>query len=646
MPEYLAPGVYVEETSFRAKSIEGVATSTCGFVGQARYGSISGLPELVTSYEDFKRLFGDNDLLLLDGIPTLNHLAYAVRLFFENGGKRVYVSRLYSAPMAGAADVNADGIAEAVLIGGTGPTDDDRVSLRARFPGRAGNVQVVVRALRSGNLLTGVAGSKRLSGVRRGDVVEVTPAGEPIKQRVASAGGAQAITPENLYAVSMGSSGQVVLTSGDNLNLNVAFTNVEAIQKITVDLEVQPNPYGSSGTRSDLYQRLSVHADSEDFIGQVLRHDDRDGVQPPADSSQRIYLARGAGAASKPVPPFVQGTAGTDALKAAFARDLLTALTLDPGAPDPNEARSAFVLRGGSDGQAVVSSDFEGSGEGRDATGLKALAEIDDIAIVAAPGSAALSDTERQAVTNALISHCENLRYRFAILAGPRDVNQAGIRAVRSQIDSKYAALYYPWLLLPPVERNGPPLALSPEGAMAGIYARSDIERGVHKAPANETVRGVLGFNRNVGKGEQDVLNPEGIDCLRFFEGRGYRVWGARTISSDPEWVYVNVRRLFIFLEHSIDRSTQWAVFEPNNEELWLKIRLTIESFLYDVWRTGALLGSKPEDAYFVRCDRSTMSQGDLDNGRLICLIGVAPTKPAEFVIFRIGQWTADASII
>ncbi|QVL53431.1 MAG: phage tail sheath subtilisin-like domain-containing protein [Cyanobium sp. M30B3] len=646
MPEYLAPGVYVEETSFRAKSIEGVATSSCGFVGQARYGPIKGLPELVTSYEDFKRLFGDHDLLLLDGIPTLNHLAYAVRLFFENGGKRVYISRLYSAPTAVAAGVNADGVAESVLIAGTGATDVDRVSLRARFPGRAGNVQVTVRALRSGNLLTGVTGSKRLSGVRRGDVVEVIPAGGTIKQRVVSAGGAEAITPDHLYAISMGSSGQIVLTRGDGSILDVAITDAVAIQKITVDLEVHPNPDGSSGARSDLYQRMSVHADSEDFIGQVLRHDDRDGVQPPADSSQRIYLARGAGSASKPVPPFPQGTAATDALKAAFARDLLAALTLDSGAPDPDEARPAFALRGGSDGQAVVASDFDGSGEGRDAKGLKALAEIDDIAIVAAPGSAALADTERQAVTNALISHCENLRYRFAILAGPRDLNQTGIRAVRSQIDSKHAALYYPWLLLPPVERNSPPLALSPEGAMAGIYARSDIERGVHKAPANETVRGVLGFNRNVDKGEQYVLNPEGINCLRFFEGRGYRVWGARTISSDPEWVYVNVRRLFIFLEHSIDRSTQWAVFEPNNEELWLKIRLTIESFLYDVWRTGALLGSKPEDAYFVRCDRSTMSQGDLDNGRLICLIGVAPTKPAEFVIFRIGQWTADASII
>jgi phage tail sheath protein FI len=159
-------------------------------------------------------------------------------------------------------------------------------------------------------------------------------------------------------------------------------------------------------------------------------------------------------------------------------------------------------------------------------------------------------------------------------------------------------------------------------------------------------VRGILRFSRNVTRGDQDVLNPEGVNCLRFFEGRGNRVWGARTISSDPEWMYVNVRRLFIFLEHSIDRGTQWAVFEPNNEALWLRIRLTIESFLTEVWRTGALMGTKPEEAFFVRCDRTTMTQSDLDNGRLICLIGVAPTKPAEFVIFRIGQWTADASII
>jgi hypothetical protein len=178
---------------------------------------------------------------------------------------------------------------------------------------------------------------------------------------------------------------------------------------------------------------------------------------------------------------------------------------------------------------------------------------------------------------------------------------------------------------------------------VAGIYARSDILRGVFKAPANEVVRGLTKFEININKARQDVLNPEGINALRFFEGRGNRVWGARTMSSDPEWKYVNVRRLFIFLEHSIDKGTQWAVFEPNNERLWANIRSTIEDFLLVQWKSGALMGGKPEEAFFVRCDRTTMTQNDLDNGRLVCLIGVAPTYPAEYVIFRIGQWTADS---
>ena len=178
---------------------------------------------------------------------------------------------------------------------------------------------------------------------------------------------------------------------------------------------------------------------------------------------------------------------------------------------------------------------------------------------------------------------------------------------------------------------------------MAGLYASTDISRGVYKAPANEVVQGITQFVKNVTYGQQGVLNPEGVNALRFFPERGNRVWGARTMSSDPEWKYVNVRRLFIYLEHSIDKSTQWVVFEPNNERLWASVRQTIEDFLLVTWRSGALMGTKPEEAYFVRCDRTTMTQNDLDNGRLICLIGVAPTYPAEFVIFRIGQWTADA---
>jgi phage tail sheath protein FI len=164
----------------------------------------------------------------------------------------------------------------------------------------------------------------------------------------------------------------------------------------------------------------------------------------------------------------------------------------------------------------------------------------------------------------------------------------------------------------------------------------------VYKAPADEIVNLALGLDQALGKAQQEVLNPEGINVIRFFEGRGYRVWGARTISSDPEWKYVNLRRYLAYLEHSIDKGTQWAVFEPNGETLWSGIRQAIEDFLWNEWRSGALLGDKPEKAFWVRCDRSTMTQADLDAGRLIALVGVAAVRPAEFVIFRIGQQTGD----
>lgn len=618
MPEYLAPGVYVEETSFRAKSIEGVATSTAGFVGQARFGPTQGLPVLVTGFEEFQRFFGDGDDLLFAGVPTTNHLAHAVRLFFENGGKRVYVARAFRPSVGGSVD-DSCAVSSAISVLGS-----DRF-LRARFPGRAGNVVVQVQAIRSGNLLTGSAGSRTVMGVRLGDVVEAITAASA-KNRLVAKTGADAIEAANIYSVSFDAAGRPVLTNAaGTLDQNAA--SLHFVQKITVDLAIGPNLDGSTGGRVESIQRVSTHPDSDQFLGRILRNEDPSaGVEPPADRSQRLYFD--AGAAGLPTLP---------AQRTSFARDLLAGLV----------AATPLTLGSGSDGILANSDAFTGGGSGHDATGLAALAEIEDIAIVAGPGSAALATSDDcQAVRDALISHCENLHYRFAILAGPRDADQALIREVRGQHDSKYAALYYPWLVASAPGGARETIQYSPEGAMAGIYARSDIERGVHKAPANETVRGILRFSRNVNKGEQDVLNPEGINCLRFFEGRGYRVWGARTISSDPEWTYINVRRLFIYLEHSIDRGTQWAVFEPNNEELWLKIRLTIEGFLYDVWRSGALLGARPEDAYFVRCDRSTMSQSDLDNGRLICLIGVAPTKPAEFVIFRIGQWTADASII
>ena len=314
-------------------------------------------------------------------------------------------------------------------------------------------------------------------------------------------------------------------------------------------------------------------------------------------------------------------------------------------------------LTGGNEGALPLADDFLGLPADPDditkkATGLEALGEVDDIAIEAVPDAGALPDDEQRHVTvENLIRHCELARYRIAVVDGPPGASINEIRQFRAKFDSSYAALYHPWVEIldpnQPAVAGVPPqrILIPPSGFVAGIYGRSDVARGVFKAPANEVVYGLTKFEVNINQGRNEVLNPEGINALRFFPGRSYRVWGARTMSSDPEWIYVNVRRLFIFLEHSIDKATQWAVFEPSNEALWRNVVQEVSDFLEVQWRAGALLGSTTAQAYFVRCDRTTMTQNDIDNGRMICLVGVAPTRPAEFVIFRIGQWTSDAVV-
>lgn len=280
-------------------------------------------------------------------------------------------------------------------------------------------------------------------------------------------------------------------------------------------------------------------------------------------------------------------------------------------------------------------------------TGLFTLRNIEEISIVTVPGRTSV------AMQAALINHCEFMRYRFAVLDGspPPQDSLANIQVQRQQFDTKYAALYYPWLLIPdpyPTNPSAPPdYPIPPSGHMIGVYARTDIERGVHKAPANEVVRGVIGLQRKLNKEQHDILNPYpvNINVIRDFRdnNRGIRVYGGRVITSDSDWKYVNVRRLLIFIEASIDRGLQWVVFEPNAEPLWARVRRSISNFLTLVWRNGGLEGTKVEEAYFVKCDRTTMTQTDIDSGRLICVVGVAPVKPAEFVIVRIGLWTAHA---
>jgi Bacteriophage tail sheath protein len=302
---------------------------------------------------------------------------------------------------------------------------------------------------------------------------------------------------------------------------------------------------------------------------------------------------------------------------------------LDDGADDPASVDDdAYV--------GTASDDPDGR------TGIQALENEPTISIVAVPGQTSVT------VQKALVAHCEKMRYRFAVLDTPLGVRLGDARSHRQNFDTTRAAVYYPGLVI--ADRFGAPgelMTIPSAGHMLGIMARTDTTRGVHKAPANEVVRGILQFETKLGKGEQDILNPIHVNCYRDFreENRGLRIYGARVATSDPEFKYINVRRLLLFIEQSLDNGLQWAVFEPNDQPLWDTVKQSVSNFLVTVWRSGALAGTKQEEAFFVNIGYNiTMTQDDIDNGRMIVEIGVAPVKPAEFVIVRISQKTREAT--
>jgi uncharacterized protein len=238
----------------------------------------------------------------------------------------------------------------------------------------------------------------------------------------------------------------------------------------------------------------------------------------------------------------------------------------------------------------------------------------------------------------AMAAHCEKRKDRICILQSSQPI--IPVATHQPPVNSTYAAYYYPWITVPSLA-GGSPVTMPPGGHIAGIYAQIDTTRGVWIAPDNAILVGVTAISQNVSSSESDQLNARGIDLIRTFPAQGTRVWGARTTTTEnTDWKYVPVRRLLIFIEQSIYQGLQWAVFEPNGPALWAAVSSSVQNLLAGVWKFGAFKGATPQEAYFVRCDRSTMTQNDLDNGRLICVIGVAPVRPAEFVIFQIGIWT------
>jgi phage tail sheath protein FI len=755
MPEYLSPGVYVEEIDAGPRPIAGVSTSTAGMVGVTQRGPTDGKPKLVTNFLEFQTTFGgflpEPGQLVRDAWANDPGeggrwwlFPLAVKGFFDNGGQRLYVKRVASAGAVAASAEFGKGLVRAIVRDAAagarslelghilGFTGTDTITV---FRGDD-NAEIITATITAYTATTGrVQLDQALPAAvkaARGDYVQVgdrsadaslrftasSPGswGAGVEVRVqASASATLPVLPEpaqgplfvtQFVEESPADSNTIVVNAVPGLDPEPLPDDVWILInnrrfKVTVGepadglvtLTLPPNtthplwPVGLGvrrvrlandgagptlriGGASRLYENAITQLDTGTALT-TLRVVSIEGDLVTFDAntpdevfeSARLILVEAVvdtrytdpgGASVTETFRNLRLTPDTDpasvsAVLAAQSR-LVSATALPDISTDPalfpTPATGSWLRLGGAgtDGYEDLSvADFVGTdgGSGK-RTGIVALEDIDEISVCAVPG--VWSGT----VESALITHCEQLKDRFAILDPQDGLDIEGIQTFREPFDTKYAALYYPWLVTTDSSTNAV-VEVPPSGHLAGIYARVDNERGVHKAPANVVIRGIRltdGIAQDVTKRHQDVLNPKGINVIRFFPGLGQRVWGARTLSSDTSWKYINVRRLFLFLGESIDEGTQWVVFEPNDESLWALVRQTVSNFLTTVWRTGALAGTTADEAFFVTCDRSTMTEDDIANGRLICVIGAAPVFPAEFVIFRIQQKTREPQLV
>ena len=548
--------------------MEGVSTSTAGFVGIAAKGPVGGLPQLVTNIADFRRKYGG--YLSENEFGEYRFLSYAVEHFFTNGGTRAFISRVAPPDAKEAKSTNG------------GP-----VKFSAANVGAWGNELsvLVTPASKAKTQITKLISSKQIevknsAGFNAGDVIVLTDGDEKKYNRVVK-------TQDRVLEL---------LEDYDDSMVDESL----APKKILTTCEFNMDVYHDDVMEN--YSELSFNINTPNYILKKIGKSTlirAELEEIPADATS----------------PFALLAEGEDVKEVTY--------TFDEGSNGSAAEITPDVFNG------------EDRGPGN-RTGIQAFIDNSMVSIVAVPG---IVDPIVQIT---LVNHCELLKSRFAVLDVPRDLRGTDeILAQREMFDSTYGAMYHPWLTVyDPLDKRN--IAIPPSGSVIGIYARSDNERGVHKAPANEVVRSCLGLDISYNKGEQDILNPRGVNLIRSLPGQGIRVWGARTVSSNSLWKYINVRRLFIFVEESIKANTNWVVFEPNDETLWSRVQRTIEVFLNGLWRGGALAGASPAEAFYVQVGRSTMSQDDIDNGRLICEIGIAPVKPAEFVIFRLTQRTAS----
>ena len=548
MPEYLSPGVYVEEVDRGPKPIEGVGTAMAAFVGFTEKAemvrevdgemvveNLLNRPQLVTNWTQFVERFG--------GFVAGVRMPQAVYGYFTNGGSRCYVTSVRTFPKAEATLMNSQG--------------KPALSVRAKQAG----VEGMKLRVRVADLVLPASSSKKA-----GDKAE---------------------DGEETEAPSSG---------GDNYSFSVF-----------VEKESPSGGWKPVETVQDVRMQTVM-----------------------ADAGKQVALAY----KNNKMPKFVEFVVlENSSLAKAMPREQEMPLVIDKN-----------LL------EAPVASDFRGDVSER--KGVEGLEVLDDVTMVVVPDLMTTMPGEKldldmvKAVQGMMIAHCERLGDRVAILDSPPDLTPQEIKKWRMDtagFDSSYAALYYPWIkIMDPATDSM--VNMPPSGHVAGLWARNDNTRGVHKAPANEVLQGAVGLVYQTTKGEQDTLNPIGVNCIRSFPGRGIRVWGARTLASDPAWKYINVRRLFNYVEKSIENGTQWVVFEPNNRKLWARVNRDVSAFMRIVWRDGALFGSSPGEAFYVKVDDELNPPESRDLGRLIIEIGMCPVKPAEFVIFRISQWAGPGS--
>jgi phage tail sheath protein FI len=628
MPQYLTPGVYVEEVDRGGKPIEGVATAVAAFVGFTEKGPREATQ--VTSWTQYRTLFGD----FIEGA----YLPTSVYGYFLNGGTRAYIMRVSPAITIPQSGSSRNSLEITPLLSNA---NDEPISVNVLAGDTPGRYKLTVQRGDSTETFSDLSSDKKDKSNKYVENIVNDPLKGSKLVRIYDASGNQS-TPE-ARSPKPGSYSFIQPDGGGSKAAaelppaTIKMNSRGAGNAPTMELKAAP------GVTSAITVEVADIAGQDELFKLIVK-------AMEGEESFDVSLKKG--------PQYVETVvnATRNGSKLVRAKDLATDSQLSPADRRPNAG--SFSLPGvtaeakaaGKAGVAVTGADFTGDPSTR--TGVGALEALEEVTMVLMPDlmglyQRGLIDMKGvQVAQTAMMNHCELMKNRVAILDTPPDMTPQQVhnwRLNEVNYDSKYAALYYPWVEIDNPMEKGKTMFSPPSGHMAGLWARIDAERGVHKAPANEILRGVIGLERNLTNAEQENLNPNGINVIRAFPGRGIRVWGARTLSSDPSWRYLNVRRLFNYIEASINRGTQWVVFEPNDQNLWERIKRDVTSFLNLVWMSGALFGATPDQAFFVKCDAETNPSDVIEAGMVITEIGISPVKPAEFVVFRIGQMVAGA---